>query len=81
MIKKKDLSEWYHSSLFFRKENAGEKKGKSLRGFYRIKMVKIPPRFLVKLSLLEKGWRKNLSLNFCSSFSKARWRKEREITP
>jgi len=26
MLKKKNLSEWYHSSLFFRKENAGEKK-------------------------------------------------------
>jgi len=31
MLKKKNLSEWYHSSLFFRKENAGEKKGNQIR--------------------------------------------------
>ncbi len=37
MVKKENLSEWYHNSLFFRKENAGEKKGKSLRDFYQMR--------------------------------------------
>jgi len=35
ITEKPNVAERIANSLFFRKENAGEKKGKSLRDFYR----------------------------------------------